>query len=150
MKYKVLIRGYKDSDKAKVLNLLKLNTPAYFSPEEEKDLIYYLDHEIENYYVVEIDKKIVGCGGINYEDNHTIGKISWDILHPDFQKKGIGTLLLKYRIGVLNSMEMIKTISVRTTQLTHKFYQKSGFKLKEVKENYWAKGFDLYKMEYKR
>ncbi len=41
MKFKVLIKEYRDSDKAEVINLLKLNTPLYFSPEEEKDLKYY-------------------------------------------------------------------------------------------------------------
>ncbi|TCK80826.1 GNAT family N-acetyltransferase [Albibacterium bauzanense] len=150
MKYKVLIKEYKDSDKAEVVNLLKLNTPSYFSTEEEKDLIYYLDNEIEKYYVIEIDNQIVGSGGINFENDKTTGIISWDILHPKFQKKKIGTLLLKYRIGVLSSIESIKTITVRTTQLTYEFYQKNGFELKEVEKDYWAEGFDLYKMEYKK
>ncbi len=150
MKYKVLIKEYKDSDKAEVVNLLKLNTPSYFSTEEEKDLIYYLDNEIEKYYVIEIDNQLVGSGGINFENDKTTGIISWDILHPKFQKKKIGTLLLKYRIGVLSSTESIKTITVRTTQLTYEFYQKNGFELKEVEKDYWAEGFDLYKMEYKK
>src|SRR5690606_24096148 len=107
MKYKVLIKEYKDSHKVEVVNLLKLNTPAYFSPEEEKDLMYYLDHEIEKYYVIEIDKQIIGCGGINFENDNATGIISWDILHPEFQKKGFGTLLLKYRIGILSSIKTI-------------------------------------------
>jgi len=149
MKYKVLIKEYKNSDKVKVINLLKLNTPTYFSPEEEKDLLYYLDNEIEKYYVIEVDNQIIGSGGINFENDKTTGIISWDILHPEFQKKGFGTLLLKYRIGVLSSIETIKTITVRTTQLTYEFYQKNGFELNEVKKDYWAEGFDLYKMEYK-
>lgn len=150
MKYKVLIKEYKDSDKAEVVYLLKLNTPAYFSTEEEKDLIYYLDNEIEKYYIIVADNQIVGSGGINFENDKATGIISWDILHPKFQKKRIGTLLLKYRIGVLSSIETIKTITVRTTQLTYEFYQKNGFELKEVKKDYWAEGFDLYKMEYKK
>ncbi|HUH19612.1 GNAT family N-acetyltransferase [Albibacterium sp.] len=146
----MLIKEYKDSDKAEVINLLKMNTPLYFSPEEEKDLVYYLNNEIEKYYVIEVNKEIIGCGGINFENDKTTGIISWDILHPEFQKKGYGTLLLKYRIGILSSMKTIKTITVRTTQLTHEFYQKNGFILKEVEKNYWAVGFDLYKMEYKK
>jgi len=150
MKYKVLIKEYKNSDKAEVVNLLKLNAPTYFSLEEEKDLIYYLDNEIEKYYVIEVGNQIIGSGGINFENDKTTGIISWDILHPEFQKKGFGTLLLKYRIWVLNSIETIKTITVRTTQLTHEFYQKNRFELKEVKKDYWAAGFDLYKMEYKK
>jgi len=71
MKYKVLIKEYKNSDKVEVVNLLKLNTPAYFSPEEKKGLIYYLDNEIEKYYVIEVDNRIIGCGGIwNIKSNY--------------------------------------------------------------------------------
>ena len=46
---------------------------------------------------------VVGCGGINFAENKTIGKISWDIIHPDFQGKSLGTKLLKYRIEVLEN-----------------------------------------------
>ena len=143
-----LIRDYKNADKKAVLNLLKLNTPNYFSPEEKKDLIYFLEKEIEYYFVIEIDKQIVGCGGFNFSGDKTTGKISWDILHPDFQGKSLGTLLLNYRIEKLKEFKELEKIIVRTTQLVYKFYEKSGFKLIEVSEDYWAKGFHLYKMEY--
>jgi|SRR5690554_1463478 ribosomal-protein-alanine N-acetyltransferase len=150
MKYKVLIREYKDSDKDEVVNLLRLNTPTYFKVEEEKDLVYYLENEIEKYYVMEEGHQIIGCGGINLEDDKTRGIISWGIMHPKFQKKRLGTLLLKYRISVLNSINTVNKITVRTTQLTYEFYQKMGFRLIEVKKDYWAEGFDLYKMELKK
>ncbi len=56
-----IIREYKNSDKEVVLNLLRLNTPKYFSPDEEKDLIYYLENEIDYYFVLEINNQIVGA-----------------------------------------------------------------------------------------
>ena len=149
MNQEINIRSYTLKDKNQVIDLLQLNTPAYFSQEEEKDLIFYLDHELEDYFVVEYQNKIVGCGGINFSGDPTKGKISWDILHPDYQGKGIGTQLLNYRIKKLKSLNQVKTILVRTTQLVFKFYEKNGFELKEVIKDYWAKGFDLYKMEYK-
>ena len=96
------------------------------------------------------DQKIVGCGGINFTNNNTIGKISWDIFHPDDQGKSLGTKLLKYRIDKLNSMDGIHKITVRTSQAAYKFYEKQGFELFEIKKDYWAEGFDMYNMEYKR
>ena len=39
------IRNYKKSDKDSLLEILKSNTPTYFSPEEEKDFIHYLDYK---------------------------------------------------------------------------------------------------------
>jgi len=148
MKIEFLIREYKNADKEAVLNLLRLNTPKYFAPEEESDLVYYLENEIEHYFVLEINNQIVGCGGFNFSEDKTTGKISWDIFHPDFQGKSLGSTLLNYRIEKLFKFDGLQKILVRTSQLAYKFYEKQGFKLIEITEDYWAKGFHLYKMEY--
>ncbi|MFB9864764.1 GNAT family N-acetyltransferase [Rufibacter immobilis] len=142
------IRVYKVVDKPLVLHLLRLNTPTYFAPEEEKDLLHYLAHEVEEYYVLECDGEVVGCGGVNYDQNRTIGKISWDILHPEHQGKGLGSLLLLYRIKNLREQPQIKQITVRTSQLVYLFYEKHGFQLRQITRDYWSPGFDLYHMEY--
>ena len=149
MNNSITIREYKSIDKSTVINLIKLNTPKYFAPEEENDFSNYLDNERELYYVLLFNEKIVGCGGINFAENKTIGKISWDILHPQYQGKSLGSQLLKYRIEKIKVIDSIQKITVRTSQLAYKFYEKQGFELNEVKEDYWAKGFDLYRMEYK-
>jgi len=146
----ITIREYESMDKNEVINLLRLNTPDYFSIDEEEDLNKYLETERELYYVLLYDQKIVGCGGINFADNSTSGRISWDIIHPDHQGKSLGTKLLKHRIDKLNSIEGIQKITVRTSQVAYKFYEKHGFELFEIKKDYWANGFDLYNMEYKR
>jgi ribosomal-protein-alanine N-acetyltransferase len=146
----VVIREYLQEDKAAVLNLLRLNTPAYFSPEEETDLLFYLDNEIEYYFVLEFERVLVGCGGFNFSGDETNGKISWDIFHPDHQGKSLGSLLLNYRIDKLKEFQALKTITVRTSQLVYRFYEKQDFELVEVIKDYWAKGFDLYRMNYKR
>jgi ribosomal protein S18 acetylase RimI-like enzyme len=148
MKNRITIRKFQPSDKFEIINLLKLNTPVYFAPEEEADLINYLDDETELYYVILFDDKIVGSGGINFSENNTAAKISWDILHPDYQGKSLGTQLLKHRIDILKSMEDVKKISVRTSQVANKFYEKQGFELFEIIKDYWAEGFDLYNMKY--
>lgn len=148
MKDNVLIREYRNEDKDSVLNLFNLNTPEFFSPEEEKELIYYLENEIEYYFLIESNHIIVGSGGINFSGNPTIGKISWDMIHPDFHGKSLGSLLLNYRIERMKKMDAVEKIIVRTSQLAYQFYEKHGFQLLEVVENYWAKEFHLYTMEY--
>jgi ribosomal-protein-alanine N-acetyltransferase len=146
----ITIREYEANDKNDLINLIRLNTPEFFSTDEEKDLNKYLETERELYYVLLYDGKIVGCGGINLADEETIGKISWDIFHPDYQGKSFGTKLLKHRIDKLNSISSIQKITVRTSQVAYKFYEKQGFELFEIKKDYWAEGFDMYNMEYKR
>lgn len=143
-----LIREYQQTDKNAVIDLIRQNTPEYFAPKEEADLSYYLDNERELYYVLLLHKEIVGCGGINFTKDKNIGKISWDIIHPQHQGKSLGTRLLKYRIEKLRTIDGIQNLTVRTSQLAYKFYEKKAFILKEIKKDYWAKGYDMYSMEY--
>lgn len=146
----MIIRDYKPTDKSILLQIIRDNTPTYFAPEEENDFSDYLDNEVEAYFVVEADGKIVGCGGINLSENKTIGIISWGMIHPDYHGKKIGTALLQYRLNFLKSIESVKQITVRTSQFTYKFYEKNGFELKETKKDFWAKGIDMYYMEYQK
>ena len=141
------IRPYEKSDKAYVINLFRLNTPNYFSSEEEDDLIYFLENEREQYYVVEINKEIVGCGGFNISEDKTAGIICWDIVHPNFQGKSIGRNLLNYRITQIKNVKSIRKITVRTSQLVYQFYEKQGFEIVEIVEDYWSKDFHLYRMD---
>lgn len=143
------IREYKLEDKPQVMKLFLLNTPQYFSKKEEADLHHYLDNERELFYVMEYNGRIIGCGGINFVENGAIGKLSWDIFHPDYQGKSLGTELLQYRISKLKSTKSVLKITVRTSQLAYGFYEKQGFELLDIVKDYWADGFDLYHLEYK-
>ena len=141
------IRPYSPSDEIMVLELLKLNTPQYFAESEKADLIEYLANHIDHYYVVEIDNTIMGCGGFNRTPDGKRGVLSWDIIHPDAQGKGIGSALVKFRIADMQKLG-VKEIGVRTSQHVYQFYEKMGFTLKSpVVKDYWAEGFDLYEME---
>ena len=140
------IREYFETDKNEVLSLFRENTPRYFAIEEELEFIEYLENRRELYYVVQLENKIVGCGGINFDKN--IGKISWDMISPSVQGLGLGSALLKYRIQKIKENKLIDEIIVRTSQHTFQFYEKQGFTLTEKVNDYWAVGFDLYKMKY--
>ena len=142
------IRSYTESDRPSVLKLLALNTPNRFSPKEKEDFEHYLNKEIEQFFVVEIGDEIIGCGGINFSNDPTTGKISWDIINPDFQGQGIGKACLDYRIDILKKYPRLDRIIVRTSQHAFQFYEKNGFELLEIHNDYWAKGFDMYLMKF--
>lgn len=144
------IRAFEPRDTEDLLNLLRLNTPAYFAPEEETDLANYLQYEAHNYFVIEAEKQIVGGGGFNLLDEGHLARISWDIIHPLQQGKSMGSALLNYRLQKLATIKGIDKTEVRTSQHVWKFYEKNGFVLEEIIENYWAPGFDLYRMTYKK
>ena len=115
------IREYTEADKNEVISLIKLNTPKYFAENEVKDFKNYLESERELYYVLLYTQKIVGCGGINFFENKSVAKISWDIFHPDYQGKSLGSLLLKYRLDILNSNTAIQKIFVELPRLPISF-----------------------------
>ncbi len=144
-----MIREFTPADTEALLGLLRLNTPTFFALEEEADYIYYLQHLTQHYYVVEENHTIVAAGGINYMEDGITARISWDMVSPDVQGRGFGSKLTQYRIEQIKTHTHIKTIEVRTTQLVYRFYEKQGFVLSETAKDYWAKGFDLYKMEMK-
>lgn len=132
----------------KCLELIRINTPKYFVNDEEKNFTNYLDHETDLYYVVLIEKEVAACGGINFsQTDKTAGVLSWDIVHPNFQGKGLGKALTEHRISVLKQTNGIKKVIVRTSQFTDGFYGKMGFNLLDIKKDYWASGIDMHFME---
>ncbi|MDB5263978.1 MAG: family acetyltransferase [Adhaeribacter sp.] len=144
-----MIRPYTSKDKGKLLQILRLNTPAYFHPSEEQEYLYFLDHHREHYFVVANGGNILGAGGFNYAEGGKIARISWDLFHPAVQGKGWGSKLLQYRIATVAENPAVEIISVRTTQLVFRFYEKFGFALQETVKDFWAPGFDLYWLELK-
>ncbi len=144
------IRFYQDTDKQELIKIIRLNIPNYFDTSEEEEFVEYLEQKKEDYFVIEdkITNQIIGCGGINYffDEPIPLARISWDIIHPNFQEQGVGKELLLYRINYIKSKE-INFIVVRTSQLVYKFYQKVGFELEKIEKDFWAKGFDLYQMK---
>ncbi len=143
----LLIDNYQPTYFDQLIRLLRLNTPHYFAAQEEADFIRYLKSELEDYFVVFIQDEIVACGGINYDLANNLAIISWDIVHPKYHGKSIGKRLLAYRINNIRSNKSVSKIIVRTSQHTFGFYEKVGFKLKLIDEDFWAEGIDLYQME---
>ncbi len=142
-----MIRPFHPKDKPQLLELLNLNIPRFFDPSEAADFSAYLKNNVEEYFVVEVGENIVGCGGINYFQQEATARLSWDIIHPDYQGKGIGRELTLYRINEIKKKSAIRTILVRTTQQVYNFYEKMGFALEKTEKDFWAQGFDLYQMK---
>jgi ribosomal-protein-alanine N-acetyltransferase len=143
----ITIRKYTPDDKNSLIVLFRLNTPEYFAESEEDDLLYYLDHHANDHYVIEMGNHIVGRGGINFTEEDRVGKLSWDILHPRYQSQGIGSKLTRFRIEIIKENPSVTSITVRTSQLAYKFYEKLGFRLTETVKDYWAPGYHMYHME---
>ncbi|HSI71079.1 MAG TPA: GNAT family N-acetyltransferase [Gillisia sp.] len=141
-----VLRRYTSKDKKDVVHLLRLNTPKFFNEIEEKELLIYLENHLEDYFVVDLAGSIIGAGGINYFPEVNEARISWDLIHPEHQNKGVGKQLLIHRLEKIQSQTQIKKVVVRTSQLVVGFYTKMGFITEYVKKDYWAPGLDLHFM----
>ena len=144
------IRRYHSKDKDAVLELLRLNTPSFFAPSEEREFVEYLKKDSHNYFVVVHSGKCIGAGGFNKGfDGGKTARISWGIIHPIWHGKGVGRELTQFRIEQIKKNDEVEKIIVRTTQIVHGFYSKMGFELENMEKDYWAPGFDLYQMKMK-
>ena len=56
---RLFIRQYRSTDIGPLIELLKLNTPLFFHASEQKDYLDYLQHKVEDYFVMEEDRSVV-------------------------------------------------------------------------------------------
>lgn len=143
----IMIRLSKHSDREVLIQNMKSNVPQYFAESEIVEFMDYLNQHAEHYYVYEDQGIIIGSGGINYFLDEGVARISWDIIHPAHQNRGIGKQLVFFRINEIRKIPKIKFAIVRTSQMVYLFYQQVGFQLEFITKDYWAKGFDLYQMQ---
>jgi len=141
------IRPYRQSDIQQVLEIFRLNTPAYFDPSEESGLTKYLEEKGNYFYVAIKDSSIIGGGGYDLPINQHHGMLSWYFVHPNVYGQGVGTALVKQNMSLVRKASYIHKLIVRTSQFAFLFFEKHGFETVEVKKDYWAKGYDLYFMK---
>lgn len=142
-----MIRPYQTSDHPKVIEIFQQNTPKFFALEEQTDLERFLERNGENYWLIEQEGVIAGCGGIVFSEDKRVGRIAWDFFSPNFQGQGLGRQLTSFRLAEIRKNRDVQKIIVRTSQLAHSFYAKFGFEVEKIEENYWAPGLHLYDMQ---
>ncbi len=149
------IRKYQSSDHEACMEAFKTNVPKYFTIGEVGDFERFLnkleDPAQENnppFYVLELDEKLIGCGGFGERtDNDNISFI-WGLVHNDYHKKGFGEQLLVFRLGEIKLQFPDRTIVLDTTQYSAPFFEKYGFETVKITENGYAEGMHRYDMVY--
>ena len=96
-------------------------------------------------YVLEKNKKIIGTVSFYIKNKNQIHIRSMAV-HPNNQKKGVGSFILK-EIEEMAKEKNIKSISLDTSKplkIAIKFYKKFGFRFTGVKHNFY--GIEIYEM----
>src|ERR1700751_1794891 len=142
-----MIRPYQIADKPALIEIFQFNTQEYFYPHEQKEIEDFLSEHASTFFVVEIENKVVGSGGYHFSENKTAGRISWYMFHPEFRGKGLGKKQVEFSLEQIRKEKSVKLISVWTSNLAYKFYEKFGFVNQEIKKDFWGPGMDLFRME---
>jgi ribosomal-protein-alanine N-acetyltransferase len=137
-------RPYTPADREAVLQIFRPNTPEYFAPEEEADLIDYLRDESEHFFVFEEKGRIIAAGGYNLIG--TQGRLSWYFTDPAHAGKGAASAIARHSLAELKVRPEITEIMVRTSQHAESFFARFGFQTQKTVADFWAKGIDLYQM----
>ena len=144
----IKIKSYEPAFKDAVTRVFKSNQPLYFLDAELSEFHGFLDNPllVKYYDVILYNDEVIGCGGIVPNENQTVS-MTWGMVHQDYHKKGFGKFLLEHRLKKCHELFPGKTIIIRTTQHTWKFFERYKFKLMFTTKDYWGPGMDLYHME---
>jgi len=83
------------------------------------------------YFVAEQNNQIIGCAGYTQSwMDYDVYEIFWVNIKPNFQKMGIGSLLIKRLIKEIKSNKGARLILLTTT--IDEFYKKLGFKSLDI------------------
>lgn len=142
------IRKYQNGDLDAVVDIFRSNIPKYFTEIEEPGLYEFLGSErIEDYYVVEIDDRIVGAGGIAYDDiDEPTVSLCWGMVHKDLLGTGIGKELTRFRVELSRNQYPDHPLTIGTSQHTAGFYEKFGFRTVEHTPDGYGPGIDMCRM----
>ena len=142
-----VIRSAQKQDFKFLSKIFSLNVPKYFDKKELNDFKKYFNSKnLESYFIIESQGKLVGGGGYAYENMKT-ARICWLFIDPNYHGFGFGKKLVNYCIKILKNNRKLNVIEVETSNLTYKFYEKLNFKIEYIKKDYWPNNDDLYFMK---
>lgn len=138
------------------MEAFKTNVPKYFTLEEIDEFDRFLaklgdsaapDNPL--YYVLELDNKLIGCGGFGEKEGiDGIASITfvWGMVRSDYHKKGFGDELLRFRLAEIKKQFPDWKVILDTTQFSYTFFEKYGFKTLKITENSYGEGMHRYDM----
>ena len=142
-----MIRPYKPTDKGKLIEIFKLNTPKYFDKSEVQDFENYLEQKGKTYLTIELAHGIVGGTGYYVNESDKSGRITWIFFDPKYSGQGLGKKSVEHCLMLLRKDDGVEKFLVTTSQLAYKFFKKFGYDIIRIENDHWGPGLDLYEME---
>ncbi|MEP2101020.1 MAG: GNAT family N-acetyltransferase [Parasphingorhabdus sp.] len=139
------VRPYVVADKAACLALFDSNVPRYFDASERPAFADFLDGPDGDYFVLERDSQICGCGGFAREDRGQ-AHFTWGMVDNAHHGSGLGRMLAEYRLQAIESSGRFQEVELFTTPQIAPFFAKFGFKTMGVEKDGFAPDMDKVQM----
>ena len=129
---KLVIRTYDKKDENKVIELWKASKIIVPQNNPKIEIKSKVDFQPDLFFVGLIQEKLIATIMIGYEGHR--GWINYLVVHPDYQRKGLGKQLMDYATKILLKMGCQKiNVQIReTNKSVIKFYDKLGYTNDEV------------------
>jgi ribosomal-protein-alanine N-acetyltransferase len=122
-------RRFQISDLPQCLEIYKLNEPGRF-PEGVLDAYEKCLREQSSYVLVaERNGQIIATGGIAYARKPYSAMLSYGLVKPEEQGKGIGTALLLARLALLKQSDSAYCVLIGALAKSLGFYERFGFRM---------------------
>ena len=144
----MITRDYQPYDRAACLAVFDSNVGGSFLASERLDFQTYLDTLPGPYLVVEENDVIIACGGYATNiDAPDTADLCWGMVRLDFQRAGIGKVLVDARLDRIREDGAYRYVCLKTSHETAAFYERFGFVIEQVVENGIAEGLHRYDMK---
>lgn len=126
----MLIRDFQLTDRDEIVEILKLNNQYSFPEVDGPEAMKRVKAcSAAVFLVCEIDGRVVGVVRGNYDGSRAI--VHQLSVHPAYQRRGIGTALVKEIVDRFQRMG-VPTVSATVTERSLPFWQKVGFRKTNV------------------
>ncbi|MBL9132315.1 MAG: GNAT family N-acetyltransferase [Verrucomicrobiaceae bacterium] len=120
-----------DRDRETCLAHYRLNQHGRFPPDVEKCYEQTLSQKDEDHFVIEHEGRVVASCLIT-ASNTGLYTFGYGLVHPDFQGKGIGTLMFYARLAMLPQPERLAHIFIYAVAASMPYYRRFGFEQSDV------------------
>jgi len=142
-------RPYRSEDFDACLSIFDGNVPEFFSPEERVEFVQFLydiDPAETPYLVLTLNGSVVACGGLSINTDTGTASLSWGMVDQAYHRWGFGSRLTDERLNLARSSAEVAEIVLATSQHTHGFYERHGFRVVKITPDGFAAGLDRYDM----
>ena len=122
-----VVRPLREEDMDRCHEMYRLNESNHYPGGLYEDFKSSLRDAQRLVLVVEKSGDVVGCGAICMDTDLSCAMISYGIIHPDYQRRGFGTVLLLSRLSILPEPLDSWTVGLTTAGPSASFYQRFGF-----------------------